>query len=98
MGDRASVDLRHWPWGETLLAGLVQWGLARRLALRLGWAVASGIYGGVHSVAANPMLVVAALAAGGFWGLLYLRVGRIAPLVVSHIVWDLTVFLVFPFQ
>jgi membrane protease YdiL (CAAX protease family) len=86
------------PGEELFWRGLVQWGLVRRLGSGPGWAVATGIYGGVHIVAANPILVVAALAAGGFWGLLYLRVGRIAPLVVSHIVWDLTVFLVFPFQ
>lgn len=86
------------PGEELFWRGLVQWGLVRRLGSGLGWAVATGIYGGVHILAANPMLVVAALAAGAFWGLLYLRVGRIAPLVVSHIVWDLTVLLVFPFQ
>jgi len=86
------------PGEELFWRGLVQWGLVRRLGGGLGWAVAASIYGGVHIVAANPMLVVAALAAGGFWGLLYLRIGRIAPLVVSHIVWDLTVFLVFPFR
>jgi membrane protease YdiL (CAAX protease family) len=86
------------PGEELFWRGLVQWGLVRRLGSGVGWAVATGIYGGIHILAANPMLVVAALAAGGFWGLLYLRVGRIAPLVVSHIVWDLAVFLVFPFQ
>lgn len=86
------------PGEELFWRGLVQWGLVRRLGPGLGWALATGVYGGVHIVAANPMLIVAALAAGGFWGLLYLRIGRLAPLVVSHIVWDLTVFLVLPFQ
>jgi uncharacterized protein len=86
------------PGEELFWRGLVQWGLVRRLGPGLGWAVATGIYGGVHIVAANPMLVVAALVAGGFWGVLYLRIGRLAPLVVSHVVWDLTVFLVLPFQ
>jgi CAAX protease family protein len=86
------------PGEELFWRGLVQWGLVRRLGPGLGWALATAVYGGVHIVAANPMLIVAALAAGGFWGLLYLRIGRLAPLVVSHIVWDLTVFLVLPFQ
>ena len=35
---------------------------------------------------------------GGFWGLLYLRIGRIAPLIVSHVLWDLAVFLLLPFR
>ena len=44
------------------------------------------------------MLILAALVAGGFWGLLYLRIGRIAPLIVSHVLWDLAVFLLLPFR
>jgi membrane protease YdiL (CAAX protease family) len=85
------------PGEELFWRGLVQWGLVRRFGPGPGWAIATAIYGGVHLAAANPMLVVAALVAGGFWGLLYLRLGRIAPLVVSHVVWDLTVFLILPF-
>jgi len=85
------------PGEELFWRGLVQWGLGRRLGPGRGWALATVLYGGAHLAAANPMLVVAALVAGGFWGLLYLRTGRIAPLVVSHILWDLTVFLILPF-
>ncbi|HYM90444.1 MAG TPA: CPBP family intramembrane glutamic endopeptidase, partial [bacterium] len=85
------------PGEELFWRGLVQWGLGRRLGPGWGWAMATTLYGGAHLAAANPMLVVAALVAGGFWGLLYLRTGRIAPLVVSHILWDLTVFLILPF-
>jgi membrane protease YdiL (CAAX protease family) len=47
---------------------------------------------------AQPLLVLAALVAGGFWGFLYLRTGRIAPVAVSHAAWDLLVFLVLPFR
>ena len=86
------------PGEELFWRGLVQWGLARRFGPGLGWGAATAIYGGVHAAAANPMLILAALVAGGFWGLLYLRIGRIAPLIVSHVLWDLTVFLVLPFR
>ena len=86
------------PGEELFWRGVVQWGLVRRLGPALGWGVATAIYGGVHLAAGNPMLVVAALVAGGFWGLLYLRLGRIAPLVVSHILWDVVVFLALPFR
>jgi membrane protease YdiL (CAAX protease family) len=85
------------PGEELFWRGLVQRGLVSRLGPGPGWAVATAIYGGVHIAARNPMLVLAALAAGGFWGLLYLRIGRITPLLVSHIIWDLMVFLVLPF-
>jgi membrane protease YdiL (CAAX protease family) len=86
------------PGEELFWRGVVQWGLVARLGPGLGWAAATAIYGAVHLAAANPMLIVAALVAGGFWGLLYLRIGRIAPLVISHVVWDLLVFLVLPFR
>ena len=86
------------PGEEVFWRGLVQWGLVRRFGPGLGWGAATAIYGGVHAAAANPMLILAALVAGGFWGLLYLRIGRIAPLIVSHVLWDLAVFLLLPFR
>jgi len=85
------------PGEELFWRGLVQWGLVRRWGEARGWAAATLVYGLVHFAAANVMLVVAATVAGAFWGALYLRIGRIAPVIVSHIVWDLAVFLVFPF-
>ena len=85
------------PGEELFWRGLVQWGLARRLGPSLAWVVATAIYGGVHVAASNPMLVMAALTAGGVWGQLYLRTGRIAPAVVSHIVFDVMVLFILPF-
>jgi membrane protease YdiL (CAAX protease family) len=84
------------PGEELFWRGLVQWGLVRRWGAGRGWAAAALLYGLVHLSAANVMLVVAATVAGAFWGFLYLRIGRIAPLVVSHVVWDVTVFLLLP--
>jgi membrane protease YdiL (CAAX protease family) len=42
------------------------------------------------------MLVVAALTAGILWGGMYLRFGRLWPGIISHVAWDLTVFLLVP--
>lgn len=84
------------PGEELFWRGLVQWGLVRRWGPGGGWAAATLIYGLVHAAAANVMLIIAATVAGAFWGLLYLRIGRIAPLIVSHVLWDLTVFLLLP--
>ncbi len=86
------------PGEELFWRGLVQWGLVQRLGSGRGWGAAAILYGLVHIAALNAMLVLAAAVAGAFWGWLYLRIGRIAPVVVSHILWDLTVFLIFPFQ
>lgn len=86
------------PGEELFWRGLVQWGLVHRLGPLRGWAGATLLYGLVHVAAGNFMLVVAALIAGGFWGGMYLRTGRIAPVVVSHILWDVTVFLLLPLR
>ncbi len=43
------------------------------------------------------MLVMAALVAGGFWGLIYrFYPNRLGALVISHAVWDAAVFVWFP--
>ena len=43
------------------------------------------------------MLVLAAMVCGIFWGLLYLRFESPLINMVSHTVWDIAVFIVFPF-
>lgn len=86
------------PGEEVFWRGLVQWALVRRLGAGWGWAAATVLYGLVHVAAGNAMLVLAALAAGAFWGAMYLWTGRIAPVVVSHVLWDVTVFLLLPFR
>ncbi len=86
------------PGEELFWRGLIQWGLVRRLGPLRGWAAATLLYGLVHAAAGNVMLVVAALVAGACWGWMYLRIGRIAPVVASHILWDVTVFLLLPLR
>lgn len=86
------------PGEEAFWRGLVQWGLVHRFGPLRGWAAATLVYGLVHLAAGNALLVVAALTAGAFWGALYLWLGRLGPVVVSHVLWDLTVFLVLPLR
>lgn len=74
--------------------------LQRRLALRygrwFGFAAAVAVYTLMHLASLNPMLVIAACVCGMFWGLLYLWTGSLLLCTVSHIAWDLTVFLIVP--
>ena len=54
-------------------------------------------YALVHIWALNFMLVVSAAVVGGVWGLLYrLWPKSLWTLIVSHAVWDVVVFLIFP--
>jgi membrane protease YdiL (CAAX protease family) len=44
----------------------------------------------------NFMLIGAAAVAGAFWGLLYMRLGRLDSVIVSHSLWSAVIFAVAP--
>ncbi len=84
------------PGEELFWRGLVQRSLQPRFG-RLGAAlVASGLYGGIHVVSENLTLTAAAGVAGLFWSLLYAREQRLPGLVISHVAWDIWIFLIAP--
>ncbi len=84
------------PGEELFWRGLVQRGLQHRFG-RVGAAlVGSGIYGGIHLVSGNLTLTGAAATAGLCWSLMYAAEQRIPALIVSHVAWDLWIFLVAP--
>ncbi len=64
-------------------------------AAALPFAVA--VYTAVHVASGSPVLVLAAAACGLFWGVIYQRSGSVLLVAVSHTVWDIAVFLLFPF-
>jgi membrane protease YdiL (CAAX protease family) len=84
------------PGEELFWRGFLQRELEARLGRWTAYAAATALYGLVHVFTGNVMLVVAALAAGSVWGFLYLRFARLWPCVISHVAWDLAVFLFFP--
>lgn len=84
------------PGEELFWRGLIQRSLQPRFG-RLGAAlVASGVYAAVHAVSENLTLTGAAGVAGLFWGLLYAGEQRLPALIVSHVAWDIWIFLIAP--
>ena len=81
--------------------------LVWRLAVTLPLAARYGPWAGVilgaaafalaHVAMGVPLLVLAALGAGAFWGLLVVRTGSAVPALVSHLLWDAAVLLVWPY-
>jgi len=75
--------------------------LQRRWQARLGgvrgFLAAAALYALVHAGSGNPMLVLAAAVSGLFWGALYLLTRSFLLVAVSHTLWDLAVFILFPF-
>lgn len=84
------------PGEELFWRGLIQRNLHRRYGAMAGWLLAAAAYGAVHLVSENLTLTGAAGTAGLFWGALYARDHRLAPLIISHVAWDIWIFLVAP--
>lgn len=85
------------PAEEIFWRGYVQRTFSAKWGPVSGFIAATAVYSLVHVGSCNFMLVMAALVAGGFWGLAYrFRPDRLGALVVSHAVWDAAVFVWFP--
>ena len=84
------------PMEEVFWRGLVLDGLLAVYPARKALVASSALYCGVHGWALNPMLLVAALVLGAHWSYLYLRFGSLVPGLVSHALWDVAIFVVFP--
>jgi uncharacterized protein len=84
------------PGEELFWRGLINRYLAQRLGPVPGNAAGATVYGAIHLVSGNLTLTGAAGVAGAFWSLQHLADGRMAPLIVSHVAWDVWIFLVRP--
>ena len=84
------------PCEELFWRRYLQASLMERLGPFGGWLAATGVYTLVHLPSLNVMLMGAAAVAGGFWGLIYWRLGRIPPVIISHAFWTTAAFVVFP--
>jgi membrane protease YdiL (CAAX protease family) len=84
------------PAEELFWRGLVQAALMERYGRWRGAAMAAMAYGGVHVVTGNFTLFGAAGIAGAHWCALYAAGVPLGALVVSHVAWDVWIFLVQP--
>ena len=65
---------------------------------RAGYLTATALYGGAHIVTENATLIGAATIAGMYWGFLRAIGVPLGALVVSHVAWDVWIFLIAPTQ
>lgn len=84
------------PAEELFWRGLLQRSIARRWGGLAAAVSVTGAYGGAHLVTGNPALIGAATVAGAYWSALALLGTPMAALIVSHVVWDIWIFLVAP--
>jgi uncharacterized protein len=84
------------PSEELFWRGLVGRAFVQRFGRVRGTALTSAAYGGTHLVTGNLTLTGAATVAGAYWGAEYAVDPRLGPLLVSHVLWDLWIFLIQP--
>ncbi len=84
------------PGEEIFWRGFIQNTLVAKLGENKGYIFAVLLYAGVHITTGNIMLVIAALVCGLFWGWLYKRERSLIPIIISHALWDIGIFLLFP--
>lgn len=85
------------PAEEIFWRGFVQKRCMEAFGPDRGFLLATAAYTSIHIWSFNFMLVMAALVCGLFWGLLYrLRPKQLFPLILSHALWDVAAFVVFP--
>jgi len=84
------------PGEELFWRGFFQEKTGATTSRRFGFALTLLLYASVHLASGNIMLVIAAAVCGIFWGWLYLRFRSPLVNIVSHTLWDLLIFVIFP--
>lgn len=84
------------PAEEIFWRGFVQRRFASKYGPIIAFFVTTLIYALVHLWSFNFMLIAAAAVCGGFWGFMYAWRKNLTAVVVSHALWDVAVFIMFP--
>ena len=84
------------PAEEIFWRGYIQRALTGRYGRNIAFVLATAAYTLVHIWSFNFILVMAAMVVGCVWGWLYSRGTNLVTLIVSHALWDVAVFILFP--
>jgi membrane protease YdiL (CAAX protease family) len=84
------------PGEELFWRGFLQRRVQQEQGPWKGFAIATSVYALIHIGSGNLMLILAAGLCGLCWGFLYLRARSLLTNMVSHTVWDISIFLLFP--
>ena len=84
------------PAEEIFWRGFLQRWSMNRFGEVQGWLLAALAYAGAHVASGNFMLTGAALVAGLFWGYMYVWTRSLYVCIVSHALWTVAIFLLWP--
>jgi hypothetical protein len=86
------------PFEEIFWRGWIMDKLLGIVPPRWALGIAIGLYTAVHLWAFNPMLLLAAFVLGAHWSYMFFKFRSLVPGMVSHAVWDVLIFVLFPIQ
>jgi uncharacterized protein len=81
---------------EIFWRGYVQRFLTEKYNRWLGLLITVFFYTAVHIPTMNPVLMLAAFIVGVYWGLIFLWRGNIIAVMISHMIWDPIIFVIYP--
>lgn len=84
------------PGEELYWRGLIQRTFAEKKGSYAGLGIASIAYALVHLPTLNPPLILTAFIVGLVWGSLYKFTNSLVPGIISHILFDITIFVILP--
>jgi len=84
------------PAEEIFWRGYIQKNIEERYGENKAFISTAIIYALVHIWSFNFMLIMAAFICGLFWGWMYKKYKNIIPGIISHSVWDVVIFSIFP--
>jgi hypothetical protein len=83
---------------EIFWRGFIQRRFSEKWNGRNAFIMTTLLYTGVHLPTGNPVLILAALTCGLFWGSLYWATGSLVLVLVSHMLWDPAIFILWPIR
>jgi len=83
---------------EIFWRGFVQRRFTERWSARSAFVLTTLLYTAIHLPTGNPVLILAALTCGLFWGGFYWATGSLVPVLVSHMLWDPCIFVIAPIR
>jgi uncharacterized protein len=86
------------PGEELFWRGFVQKRLSKYMRNRYSIIIAAALYASVQIYSGTIIHIFAALFAGLYWGFLYSWKKSIPLVVLSHLIFDLFIFILFPFR
>ncbi|MCX8110966.1 MAG: CPBP family intramembrane metalloprotease [Syntrophorhabdaceae bacterium] len=81
---------------EIFWRGYIQRSMEDRWGKPIAFIITTILYTGVHIPTANPVLILASFVCGIYWGGVYSISKSLVPVIVSHMVWDPFIFVIFP--